>query len=167
MSAQAASVRKAAAPGAAGATRTRFAAIISPPSLLLLALASPARQGLATDVAQLQLDGRPIDLALRIRFQRRCVFRAGALRVALRNQRVAANLMHLRGECAGLLDVQRLQRLIVLAGLNQQARQPQTRDLRKLFVARRVGDVAQMFDGIFNLPASAARLASSRWPCWV
>src|SRR3954470_18288046 len=62
-----------------------------------------------TDVAQLQLDSRAIDLTLRIRSKRGCKFRACALGIALRDQRVAANLMRLRGECAGLLDVQQLQ----------------------------------------------------------
>jgi hypothetical protein len=87
------------------------------------------------DVAQLQLDGRAIDLSLRIRSKRRRELGACALRIALCDQRVAANLVRLRSECAGLLDVQNCSSFVVLAGLDQQARQPQPRDLRQLLVA--------------------------------
>ena len=60
------------------------------------------------DVAQLQLDGGAIDLALGL-FGKRCgVFRPRALRIALRDQSITADLAHRRGKSAGLFDDQQL-----------------------------------------------------------
>ena len=68
--------------------------------------ASTRAAGVAADVLQLQLEQRTVDLRVGVRRERRGVLGASAFLVAFRNQRVAANLAHLRREGAGRFGIE-------------------------------------------------------------
>ena len=108
------------------------------------------RRSGASDLLQFQLEHIAIDLSIG-RCQGGCVLGARRALIALREVRITTDLVRAGRECTELLDIQRRDRLVVLALLNQNARGAQLGDVGKLGILRLLADYLQECEGFVVL----------------